>query len=245
MVDIHCHILPDVDDGAQSLEDALEMARMAADCGVTDLAATSHFRGDEKGTERLEQLYRQFRRLAAAVRQEKIPLRLHPGAEIFCTPETPELARGRGLPTLGDTDYVLCEFPFRADYGYMDEILDAISEAGYQPVIAHPERYAAIQRHPRRVEHWFRMGYVIQVNKGSALGAFGSWAQDTAQWLLEAGLVHVIASDAHSPYRRTTDLSPIRDWLLDHYPRAYARLLLEENPGRLLRGEGMAPVDRF
>lgn len=242
MVDIHCHILPEVDDGAESLAEALEMARMAAASGVTDLAATSHFQGDGDEPAALEALYRQFKRLEKAVAEERIPLKLHLGAEILCLPQTILLARDRELPTMGDTDYVLCEFFFDAPYSYMDEILAGIAECGYRPVIAHPERYGAIQRQPRRAQRWFRRGYVIQVNKGSVLGAFGSRAQDTAQWLLEMGNVHILASDAHSACRRTTDLSRLEKWLLEHYPPDYTRLLLEDNPGRLLRGEDMAPV---
>ncbi len=242
MVDIHCHILPGVDDGAQSLGDAIAMARMAANCGVTDLAATSHFRGDEQGMTRLATLYRQFRRLENAIAQEKIPLRLHPGAEILCLEQTLDLARENQLPTLGDTRYVLCEFLFDAPGTYMDDLLEGIAEAGYLPVVAHPERYESIQQDPRRVQRWFRRGYVIQLNKGSILGAFGSRAEDTARLLLERGFVHLIASDAHSPRHRTTDLSILRRWMLDHYPAGYVRLLLEENPGRLLRGREMAPV---
>lgn len=242
MVDIHCHILPGVDDGAEDLEDALEMARLSAACGVTDLVATSHFRGDGSDSGMPERLFRRLRHLQDMLREEQIPLRLHPGAEILCTHGTIQLAQNGELPTISRTDYVLCEFFFDAPYEYMDEILDGIARAGYRPVIAHPERYEAIQRDPRRGQRWFHMGYVIQVNKGSILGAFGGRVQDAARWLLEEGFVHVIASDAHSPRYRTTDMSKLCRWLLEHYPEDYAQLLLAENPRRLLRGEDMAPV---
>ncbi len=242
MVDIHCHILPEVDDGAESLGEALEMARMAVRSGVTDLVATSHFQGDEENMEALGHMYRQFQRLEAAVRREQIPLKLHLGAEVLCLPGTVELARDRQLPTIGDTDYVLCEFYFDVPYEFMDEILAQIAGAGYRPIVAHPERYRVIQQEPRLARRWFRRGYVIQMNKGSILGAFGGRVQDAAHWLLEMGFVHMIASDAHSARRRTTDLSRLRRWLLEHYPAGYEHLLLEENPARLLRGEDMAPV---
>lgn len=245
MVDIHCHILPEVDDGAQSLAEAMEMADMSARCGVTDLVATSHFRGEEEDPDVLDGIYRQFLRLEAAIRREEIPLKLHLGAEILCTHRTGELARQKRLPTLGNTDYVLCEFYFDAPYDYMDQILEEIARAGYRPVVAHPERYHAIQQEPRRAQRWFRKGYVIQVNKGSLLGAFGSRVQAASRWLLDLGFVHVLASDAHSLRRRTTDLSQLENWLLDRYSPRCARLLLEENPGRLLRGEEMIPEDSF
>ena len=242
MVDIHCHILPGVDDGAETLADALEMAYLAASCGVTDLAATPHVRGDAEGLVQASRLDHAFRQLEASIIQEKIPLRLHPGAEILCTDETVNLAREGKLPAIGNTNYVLCEFFFHARFSEMDEILEGITQAGYRPIVAHPERYSAIRKDPRRILHWFRSGYVIQVNKGSLLGAFGAQVQNTACWLLETRLIHLVASDAHSPIRRTTDLTRLEDWLLSQYPQGYVRLLLEENPGRVIRGEEMAPV---
>lgn len=242
MVDIHCHILPGVDDGAQSLSEALEMARLAADCGVTDLVATSHFRGDEMEMDRLAEMYRRFQRLEELLRREEIPLRLHLGAEILCSEETVDLARQKQLPTIGNTQYVLCEFYFNAEYEYMDDILEQIAAAGYRPVVAHPERYGAIQRDPWRIQRWFHRGYVIQVNKGSVLGAFGDGPREVARWILRQGFAHLLASDAHSPLRRTTDMSRLRAWLEERYPPAYIRLLLEENPGRVIRGADMAPV---
>lgn len=245
MVDIHCHILPEVDDGARSLAEALEMARIAADCGVTDLAATSHFRAEKENMHRLMILREQFQLLQRALEQEEIPLRLHLGAEVLCTWQTVDLARERALPTLGDTDYVLCEFYFDVDYDYMNDILAGIAQAGYRPVVAHPERYGAIQREPRRVHRWFAKGYVIQLNKGSILGAFGARAQDTAHWLLESGVVHMIASDAHALRHRTTDMSSVKSWLRHRFSREYVHLLLEDNPGKLLRGEEMVPTEGF
>lgn len=242
MVDIHCHILPGVDDGAEDLTESLEMARMAVRCGITELAATPHFRGDYPDAKRRILLSQQFLQLESALKQEKIPLKLHLGAEILCTGQTVELAWAEQLPTLGDTRYVLCEFPFDAPGSYMSDILYGIAEAGFHPVVAHPERYAAIQQDPRRVQRWFSRGYVIQINKGSVLGAFGIRPQSIGQWLLENGSVHILASDAHSALRRTTDLSQLRSWLLKHYSRGYAQLLLEDNPRRLLQGMEMVPV---
>ena len=245
MIDIHCHILPDVDDGAADPDDALAMARIAADCGVTDVAATPHFRGIYEDLDQTAHFQRRFEAFRRALSAERIPLRLHLGAEILCLPETVELARAGELPTIGDTRYVLCEFFFDAPYEYMDRIISGIAGAGYRVVIAHPERYEAIVHDPRGAQRWFRKGYVIQMNKGSALGAFGGHIQQAARWLLDSGCVHIIASDAHSPRRRTTELSLLRSWLLERYPEEYVRILLEENPARLLRNQDMVPVESY
>lgn len=242
VVDIHCHILPGVDDGAEDLAESLEMARMAVSCGVTDLAATPHLLGDSFDQKRLGLLYRQFQRLEHALKRENIPLKLHLGAEILCTSQTVDLAWAEQIPAIGDTRYVLCEFYFDTPGFQMDELLSGIAEAGFYPVVAHPERYDAVQQEPRWVQRWFHRGYVIQMNKGSVLGAFGTRVEITAHRLLDRGFVHILASDAHSAHRRTTDLAPLRSWLQEHCSQAYAQLLLEENPARLLRGREMAPV---
>ena len=245
MRDIHCHILPDVDDGPEELRDALSMGRMAADCGVRDIITTPHFRGTEEDLVLLPRFVEARETLQKALDREEIPLTLHPGAEILCLPETVELARRKQLPTLGDSGYVLCEFFFDAPFEYMDRILSDIAAAGYKIVVAHPERYETVIRDPRAARHWFRKGYVIQLNKGSLLGAFGGRVQSAARWLLDGGFVHVIASDAHSPNRRTTDLSYLRAWLLERYPGEYAGLLLEENPGRILADRPMVPTESY
>ncbi len=243
MVDIHCHILPGFDDGAPDLAEALTMARMGADSGVTEILVTPHFHGEEESLASLPTLYSRFRQLEEAVARERLPLRLHPGAEILCLPETLDLAAKKQLPTLGRTDYVLCEFYFDTPFARMDMLLEGIADCGYKPVVAHPERYGAIQREPGRVEYWFRRGYVIQLNKGSVLRAFGSRVQDTARWILDRGLAHVIASDAHRADRRTTDMSRLRRYLLDRYPESYVQLLLRRNPGRLVQGRDMVRPD--
>ena len=172
MVDIHCHILPGVDDGAPSMEDSLEMARMAADSGVTDIIATPHCNlpGNGPKNYRSASLRTAFSRLQQALEQEGIPLRIHPGAEVFCTPELPRLLDQRQLQTLGGSRYLLVEFYFDESAEFMEQCFRDIRHRGLVPVAAHPERYNAVQRDPARLEGWFRRGIVIQLNKGSVLG---------------------------------------------------------------------------
>lgn len=240
LVDIHCHILPGLDDGAADTAESLAMIRLALESGVRQIVATPHFTGDRQSVQRLGIIYERFRRLERSARRENLDIRLHPGAEVLCTPETAALAREQLLPTLGDTRYVLTEFYFDSPPEHMDALLGEIAAAGYIPVVAHPERYEAVQHAPKIVAAWFRRGYVIQLNKGSILGAFGYRAEKTAQWLLRAGLAHVVASDAHSPLRRTPDMSALLHRLREEYPYGYVQCLLYENPRRLIEGRPMA-----
>lgn len=242
MVDIHCHILPGFDDGSSGLEESIDMAHMAVSSGVTAIVATPHFPGRADSLQRIPELLDRFDKLREAIRAEQLPLELHPGAEILCLPETPELAARQALPTIGNTSYFLSEFYFDASFSYMDQILRALADAGYTPVVAHPERYGAIQHDPRLLERWFARGYILQLNKGSLLGSFGTRVQDAAIQTLDMGLAHLIASDAHSAARRTPHMGALRSWLQAHCDPFYAEVLLERNPARLIAGREMVPA---
>lgn len=243
MIDIHCHILPGFDDGAADLRDAMAMARIAAVSGTTEIIATPHFPGEEASLEQLGLLLSRYARLEQAIAREKLPLKLHPGAEILCLPQTPRLAKQRKLPTLGSTNYLLCEFFFNESRVYMDEMLRFLTGCGYRIVVAHPERYEAVQTDPGLAAQWFRAGYVLQLNKGSLTGAFGPEVQNTALLLLEQGFYHLMASDAHGTDSRTTDLRAARQRLEALCSGPYVRVLLEENPRRLLQGLDMVPAE--
>lgn len=243
MIDVHCHILPDYDDGAADLTESLGMARSAAASGVTGIVATPHFPGKPESLEQLPKLISRYHALRAALSKAGLSLELYPGAEILCLPQTVKMARQKQLPTLGNTNYLLCEFYFNETPVYMDKLLSAIAASGHRVVIAHPERYEAVQKDPRLAERWFRRGYVLQINKGSVLGTFGPRVQQAAESLLERGFAHLIASDAHSTLYRTTDMTLLRAWLSSHCPPDYVRVLLEENPRRLIRGDDMRPAE--
>lgn len=243
MIDIHCHILPDIDDGASCMEEALEMARLALESGVTDVIATPHFRGEAESLPQLAAFERRCRQLTEALTEAKLPLRIHRGAEILCLPQTPQLAQKKLLPTLGKTDYVLVEFFFDETFAVMDQMLEKLAACGYRIVVAHPERYAAVQEAPHRLEKWARAGYVLQMNKGSILGRFGSRTRQAAHDLLGMGVVHLLASDGHSARHRTPHMGAITRWAEENCTRDYAEILLERNPGRVLQGRPVVESD--
>ena len=242
MIDIHCHILPDFDDGAANLKESLTMARMASDSGIHRIVATPHFRGSPESLHSLPKLLATYRQLSRAIRRENIPLELLPGAEILCMPQTVELAKDRALPTLGDSDYLLTEFFFDESGSKINSMLRSLADCGYKIVIAHPERYEAVQRSPRLLEGWFREGYVLQLNKGSILGAFGSQPQRVAELALHHGFAHIVASDAHSSIRRTPSMRRLLLHLREICPPEYLRILVDKNPDRVIRNLDMEPI---
>ena len=155
----------------------------------------------------------------------------------------PELLKSNQLVTLAGSDYLLVEFFFDEDLAYMDDMLSAIAAQGLTPVIAHPERYEAVQNTPYIIERWFAGGYIIQVNKGSILGRLGRRAAATANWILARGLAHAVASDAHSSVVRTPRMGQLRDHLATHYSPDYAHILLEHNPLCILKNEPVLTAD--
>lgn len=239
MIDIHCHILHNIDDGAANLEEALTMAKIAVDSGVTDMIATPHFRGELAYLELRHQIAQRYRELSLALERWGIPLNLHMGAEVLCLQETPELARRHVLPTLAGTNYVLTEFFFDGDFLYMDNILSGIAENGYVPVVAHPERYGAIQYDPMLTDRWVEAGYVLQINKGSVLGSLGHRAEEAAHALLELGNAHLFASDGHSSHSRTPHMGRLRRWAEAFCDPRSAKVFLGENPRRILENRPM------
>ena len=126
------------------------------------------------------------------------------------------------------------EAPFDADADWAEEIFYSILDIGRVPVIAHPERYRCVKDNPELLYRWMKDGCLSQMNKGSIFGRFGKKEQKTAEILLDHHLVTCIASDAHSPYARTTYLGDIRDFLIDFYGEERMLRLLYENPARMI-----------
>lgn len=215
--------------------ESIAMARMARQSGVDKLAATPHFNGTEQSLEMLPRIMNRVRRLRQELQRQDIPLEIVPGAEILCLPETLDMAKKELLPTLGESRYLLIEFYFDLPGEEMNRLISGLREMEYIPVLAHPERYAAVQRQPELVWEWFEQGNVIQLNKGSVMGAFGAEPERCAHGLLQRGTVHVIASDAHGADSRTIDMSRLRAWAEETLGRSYADLLLRRNPGLILR----------
>ncbi len=238
MIDLHCHILPDVDDGSPDLETSLQMGRIAAANGITTIVATPHCNlPNLPPNYRSEALMQQFQALAEQFQINQIPVSILPGAEVFGRENLEPLLDSQRLLTLNHSRYLLIEFDFGLSGRRMSSMLGQVVEAGLVPVVAHPERYDAVQEDLNLAGYWFHEGAVIQMNKGSITGRLGRRAYYTSHQLLERGLVHVIATDAHHCQFRTPHLGELWQELDLLCPKEYVRLLLEENPARILRDE--------
>ena len=246
MIDIHTHVLPGIDDGSEDMEMSLEMLSIAAESGVHTLVTTPHCNiPDEYDNYADESLAALWRRLESSAAQAGIPIKLCRGMEIFATEDLPELLSEKRVWTINDTRYFLVEFSFGEDPDFCMQILSECRDLGFLPIIAHPERYFFLQDDPALAYEFCVSGYGLQVNKGSLLGSFGPVPKRTADLILDHGLCACVASDAHRPDARSTHMMRLRDYLTDEYGESYARLLLEENPARILSGRellGYEPI---
>ncbi|MDD6212482.1 MAG: hypothetical protein PUB22_04995 [Clostridiales bacterium] len=237
MIDLHTHILPDVDDGSGSLEESLWMAEMAAESGVRYLTATPHCNLPGRDSNyKSSYLSEVFKTLRKEIVRAEIPLKLVVGMEIFATEELPNLIKNGKVWTLNQGPYFLTEFAFDEDPGFCDYILEESVKTGCIPVIAHPERYYFVQDDPSIVEKWYRRGYGIQVNKGSLMGRFGRREELCAHHLMTNQLVSCVASDAHSPYHRTPGLREVYEMISEQYGQPMADIYCKTNPARILSG---------
>lgn len=227
--DLHTHVLPGVDDGAQEMEYALQMLSNAAASDVAQLAVTPHCHVHGSMQNFLDRgLKDRFSQLQQAAKD--IPVALVLGAEVLAEPEILPLLKSKKIPTLNGGRYLLTEFPAHTSPCEFEILLQQILELGYLPVIAHPERYWAVCENPRIVLPWLDMGCHLQLTGGSILGEFGIVVQRCATTLLQNDLVACVASDAHGVHHRSNFLLDVYDHLALRYSKAYAQCLMYEIP---------------
>lgn len=237
-IDLHCHVLPGIDDGPATIDDALAIARAAVAAGTRTMIATPHVSWEWPDNN--------ARRIAEAVDElngtlldEGLDLEVRPGAEIALTRagdlDDDELSALR----LGGGPFVLVECPFAQSAAGFEAPLFSLSARGHRIVLAHPERCAGFGRDPAALERLVDAGMLTSITAGSLVGRFGSEVRRVAWDMLRAGLVHNVASDAHSEVRRPPGTAAE---LADAGLEDYAEWLTREVPLAILDGGPMPPA---
>jgi protein-tyrosine phosphatase len=238
MIDIHCHILPGLDDGAETMEMARAMAEMAIADGVTHIVGTPH----ANEVYRFEpELVKQRRDEVQALFEGRLVLAT--GCDFHLSFENlRDIGHDAARYTLNQKNYLLVEF---ADYSIppsMDQELHQLQLAGLHPVITHPERNPLIRAQPERLFQWLRQGCYAQVTAGSLLGKWGTGAKEAAKRWLDGGAVHFLASDAHNITSRPLKLKETFDLVAKTNGDNVARALLVENPLAAFEGQPLPHV---
>lgn len=202
MIDIHTHILPGIDDGAQTEADSIEMAKVAVEQGIHTIIATPHHKNGSYDNAR-ESILTYTEILNELFKSEDLPLTLLAGQETRINGEMIEgLENGEILP-LNNTKYVFVEFSSTHIPRFSRQVLFDIQVAGYTPIIVHPERNQDLMEHPDRLYDFVRKGALTQITAGSLIGNFGKKVQKFTHQLIDANLTHFIASDAHNVSTRS------------------------------------------
>ena len=241
MFDCHCHILPGLDDGAQDLDTALAMGRMAVAGGTTTVFATPHIVDGEWRTS-WTAIVDACTQLQDVFDKQHIGLRVLPGCEFFMDMELLPLLQGPGAYCLNEGKYLLVELPATQVPAYAEDFLFTVQARGITPVLAHVERYAALQQEPERLEAWVEQGLVLQVNASSFVGKNGERAQRRVEMLLRKGQIHLLGSDAHSARTRHPNMEKALSVLRTMGGADVIYQLLTENPQQVADGEEMASM---
>ena len=235
-VDIHCHCLPGLDDGPRSVADAIRLCRSLAEDGITTVVATPHQLGRYDRENSAERIRQAVTDLGAVLVDEQIPLDLLPGGDIRVDERLEQLLDRGEIGTLADTGrYLLLELPHELFVDPVREI-EMLLKRDVQPIMTHPERYRYLHGSVSRPQEWVEAGAAIQITAGSVLGDFGQRAYDHAWQLIRAGLVTLIATDAHDAEQRPPLLTAALDLLVQQVGYEAARTIAVDNPLRVIEG---------
>jgi protein-tyrosine phosphatase len=241
MVDVHCHILPGIDDGPDNMELSLTMAESAITDGITHVVATPHASHEYSFD------YSRVRELCEEL-QARIGDRLilASGCDFHLNRENLDALRDDAHRfSINQRNYLLVEFNEYSIPPAMDQTLHEIQLLGLRPVITHPERNAILRLQTERLAKWVRLGCFIQVTAGSLTGTFGPGAQtDASRWIAD-GLVHFVASDAHNMRGRPLRLQPAFDLVREQFGEEKARGLFVENPMAAFEGRDLPHVPQL
>jgi protein-tyrosine phosphatase len=236
VIDLHCHILPGIDDGAKDLAVSIEMAKASVAQGVTVAACTPHI---------LPGLYHNSgpairaatAQLQIALDQEGIPLTLVPGADVHMTPDFVAGLRSGHLLTLADSRYVLVEPPHHTAPPQLEDFFFNMIVAGYVPILTHPERLSWVPSRYEIIKRLAQAGVWMQITAGSLSGTFGRNALYWSQRMLDEGFVHLVASDAHDAERRRPDLAVGRELVVKRVGAEEAQHMVLTRPAGILANQ--------
>jgi protein-tyrosine phosphatase len=234
LIDLHCHLLPGIDDGSKDLAMSLAMARMAVADGINTIACTPHILPgvyNNNGTA----IRRAAARLAESIAEAAIPISLVTGADVHIAPDLgAQLGDGRAL-TLNDSRYLLLEPPHHVLPPRLEDLIFGLQAAGYVPILTHPERLSWVERHYDLIRRLVSSSVLMQITAGSVMGRFGRRPRYWAERMLDEGLCHLLATDAHNTEQRAPRMADARDFVAQRLGDDEAINLVLRRPQGILK----------
>ena len=233
MIDIHCHIVPNIDDGAKNLEDALEMAKIAYSEGIRKIVNTSHYHPNFEYINGKE-LFEHVREFNDILKSNNIDIEVLLGNELYYSDDIIEIIEQKEFYTLNNSKYLLIEFPPLRFPKNIVDIVYEIKLRGYIPILAHVERYKEVQENVNIIYDCINEGALIQVNSSSIIGKNGNEIERVSKILLENNMIHFVATDAHSSTRRRPIINETYDYIARKYGDEKAEMLFIKNPNEVI-----------
>lgn len=234
IIDVHCHILPGVDDGAQSFEESKQMLEVEYKEGVRAIFATPHFRRHmfECSMDKIEQQYQKVKEIAAGIGDG---MDVFLACEYHVNMEMVENLNNHVRPTMAGSPYVLAEFSGDSEFSFIRERTYDLVSNGYKPILAHVERYRCLVEKTEHIEELVRLGAYMQVNTGSVIGEDGWKVKRFCKKMMQENLLHFVGSDAHGMRHRTPCMDPCVQYMKKKMGEAYTKKILIDNPSAILK----------
>lgn len=196
MIDIHSHLLNEVDDGSRDVIESLTSIKLAEEAGFTDIILTPHYIKGYYDND-YEIIKPKIEELKSKITDNRISVKLHHGNEVYISEDIGELIKNGTVATLTESRYLLFELPQKNRLLNLNQLVEDIISAGCVPILAHPERYMFVQKNPNELIPLIQKGVLMQSNYGSIIGQYGKEAQKTLIKMLKANMVHLLGTDTH------------------------------------------------
>lgn len=242
MIDMHCHILPAIDDGAKDIEISMEMLQIAARNGTKAIVATPHVI-EGAWLPSWDEIVQKCQDLQLAARQAGLSITLYPGAEVAVHLDMLKLLTKPGPYCINGGKYILVELPAAEIPHYTEDFFFTLQARGITPILAHPERHPLIIKKPELLLEWVGKGILVQMNAPSLTGKMGAPVMRTAELLLRSNMVHVIGSDAHSRRTRNPNLQEASAKMAAIAGVVSHRAILFDNPSTILANSELKVKD--
>jgi len=242
MVDIHTHLLPNIDDGAREYEEALEVIKLAENTGFTDLFVTPHYIAGHFNNDKVL-VDMMTKKLNEYLEDKDVHLNIYNGSEVYVCENLDKLVDENVIPTLNNSKYILIEIPMNMKIMYLDDIIYKLTTMGLVPILAHPERYSYVQNDPNFLLELIQKNVLIQSNYGSLIGQYGKTAEKTLEKLLKNNMVHFLSTDTHGQgyvYENMPKILSILNKIVD---KKTVNLLTKENGEMVIHNKDIEIIE--
>lgn len=234
MIDVHSHILPGIDDGSKSYAESIRMLRGLAEQGITDLICTPHYITDSRQISPRAKNEEILNKLREKVAKENIKINLYLGNEIYIDRDIAKLVRQKKISPLNiKSKYLLVELPMSGEFEQYEDILVELKEKGWQPILAHPERYHSFQKDFNKVASVHNLGILLQCNLGSFVGQYGRNAKKLAKQIARQQLIYCVGTDIHHE-RNYGEYKKAQKVLSKYYNDEELDAILVQNASKIL-----------